>query len=282
MNCTRCKTWTEQPDAHGLCQGCHDYANCRYPVLAPETVSAKVKVYPNKLFRIGSLFSGIGGLELGLERAGLGRTVWQVERDPFCRRVLERHWPTAKRYEDVKIITSNQLERVELLCGGFPCQDISAAHTATKKRGLRGDKSSLWLEYLRLARGLLPKWIVVENVHPCGEWLPFVRRDLHELGYASVPFLVRASDVGAPHERPRIFVVAYAHGESELSGTFDAEVAGIRPYANVVWDRGSAPSGGFRVDDGVSDGVDRLRALGNAVVPQCATLVGRVIMRFAA
>lgn len=110
--------------------------------------------------RIGSLFAGIGGLELGLERAGVGHTVWQVEKDEFCRKVLARHWPDAARYEDVTTVDWSTVEPVEVLCGGFPCQDISLAG---KGAGLAGERSGLWWEYLRAIRELRPRFVVVEN-----------------------------------------------------------------------------------------------------------------------
>jgi DNA (cytosine-5)-methyltransferase 1 len=109
---------------------------------------------------IGSLFAGIGGLELGLERAGLGPTLWQVEKDPFCRSVLERHWPDAERYDDVTTVDPAELAPVDLICGGFPCADISLAG---KGLGLAGAQSGLWWEFARIVRGAMPRWVVVEN-----------------------------------------------------------------------------------------------------------------------
>ena len=98
-------------------------------------------------FRIGSLFSGIGGLETGLERAGLGRVVWQVEQDTYCRQVLAKHWPDVARFDDVRSVGAGKLERVDLICGGFPCQDLSVAGSG---EGLNGDRSGLWFEYARI------------------------------------------------------------------------------------------------------------------------------------
>jgi len=227
--------------------------------------------------KIGSLFSGIGGLELGLEWAGVGRVVWQVECDPFCRKVLAKHWPGVKQYEDVQKVGA-ELERVDVVCGGFPCQDLSGAHTAGKRRGLDGAKSGLWSEYLRIVESCRPTWIVVENVMPCRDWLPFVRRDLHEIGYSSVPVLLRACDVAAPHERPRCFVLAHADGKGEPLRAEHAKVAGLRALSKPGRHWGAPPPRGFRMDDGVPRGMDRLRCLGNAVVPQCAEVIGRIIV----
>lgn len=156
--------------------------------------------------RIGSLFSGIGGLELGLERAGLGSVVWQVERSAFCRHILARHWPDVERFDDVRTVGSATLVPVDLLCGGFPCQDVSAAGAGA---GLAGARSGLWYEMRRIIGELAPRWVVIENVASgARRWLPDVRRDLWALGYAALPIRVRASDVGARHLRARIFVVA--------------------------------------------------------------------------
>lgn len=260
------------------------------------------------MMRIGSLFSGIGGLELGLEWAGLGTTEWQVEIDPFCRRVLERHWPQARRFEDVTTFAG---EPADLICGGFPCQDLSVAG---KQKGIDdGERSGLWREFGRVVGAVRPGWVVVENVgHTWRKWVPRVRGDLHRLGYASVPLRVRASDVGAWHERSRIFVVADALGvilreqqgwgggacwrgalESAIARAKGADpdpnpprshegirgVAGARgrpqPQHGDRW-WASEPDVA-RVVHGLSGRVDRAAALGNSVVPQAAMAVGHFI-----
>ena len=155
--------------------------------------------------RIGSLFSGIGGLELGLERAGLGSVVWQVERDPYCRHVLAKHWPNVERHDDVRTVGAHNLARVDVLCGGFPCQDLSAAGQGA---GLSGARSGLWFEMRRIIDELRPTWLVVENVaHTWRRYVPELRRSLWALGYASLPLRVRACDVGARHERARILLI---------------------------------------------------------------------------
>lgn len=111
--------------------------------------------------RIGSLFSGIGGLELGLERAGLGHTVWQAEQDPDCRAWLSDHWPGVPCYHDVRDVGASA-PPVDVLCGGFPCQDVSSAG---KRAGLEGERSGLWREFDRAVGTLRPRWVVVENVN---------------------------------------------------------------------------------------------------------------------
>jgi len=257
---------------------------------------------------IGSLFSGIGGLELGLERAGLGPVAWQVEIDPFCREVLARHWPDAARHTDVRSVGASTLAPVDLICGGFPCQDVSGAGLG---RGLaEGTRSGLWYEYRRIVGELRPRVVVVENVASGkARWLCEVRSDLHALGYGTRAYALSAADVGAPHLRRRIFVVANGNG----NGSQGREQAGA---ATGAVGRGGAPgrhrfppmrgdaagwaeyvaAGGpepalRRGADGVSAGLgnapveaddaraaERLAALGNAVVPQCGEVIGRVLL----
>ena len=245
--------------------------------------------------RIGSLFSGIGGLELGLEWAGVGHVVWQVEKDEWCRRVLAKHWPEAERFEDVRDVDPSVLEPVDLICGGFPCQDVSAAG---RQAGLAGARSGLWSEFARIVDECQPFAVVVENVaHGRAAWLPVVRRDLCELGYRTRAVQVSAADVGAPHLRERVFVIATADA--------DGEPVRIKPerrparrtravrgqgQAEPVGDGGARAASGAsgwpalpdlrRVDDGLSRGLDRRRltALGNAVVPQVAEVVGHVVL----
>lgn len=188
---------------------------------------------------IGSLFSGIGGLELGLEAAGLGRTIWQVEIDAWCRATLARHWPSAERLEDVCTAGKHNLRPVDLVCGGFPCQDVSSAGA---RAGLAGSRSGLWRHFARIVSELLPEWVVVENVASGAKlWVDAVRSDLAELGYATLPIPVRADWLGAPYERARIFVVgrrdmANANGDRQHSGPIDAQVAGASPPARVAED----------------------------------------------
>lgn len=158
---------------------------------------------------IGSLFSGIGGLELGLEHATGGRVCWQVERDAWCRDVLAKHWPDAVRYDDV--CTVNGLPAVDLICGGFPCQDVSLAG---KRAGFGGERSSLWREYRRIIADVRPRLVFVENVPGLltaddGHAFAEVLGDLAALGFDATWDVFRASDVGAPHRRERLFLLAY-------------------------------------------------------------------------
>jgi DNA (cytosine-5)-methyltransferase 1 len=154
----------------------------------------------------GSLFTGIGGLELGLDRAGM-ECRWQVELDDYCVKVLARHWPGVKRYGDIRQLTGDELEPVDLICGGFPCQDLSQAG---KRVGIEGTRSGLWFEYARLVRELGPRYVLIENV-PGLLVFDAMRRvvgELARLGYVGCWRSLRASEFGASHLRKRVFIVA--------------------------------------------------------------------------
>ena len=169
--------------------------------------------------RIGSLFSGIGGLELGLELAGLGSVIWQAESDPFCRKVLAKHWPDATRFEDVREVTKDTACAVDILCGGFPCTDISLAG---KGAGLEGKDSSLWWEFDRIIRELRPRYVVVENVSALrSRGLGGVLGSLSESGYDAQWDCIPAQAVGAPHRRDRLYLVAWRVSDSECSAVRD-------------------------------------------------------------
>lgn len=157
---------------------------------------------------IGSLFSGIGGLELGLERALGWPVAWQVEQDEFCRRVLAKHWPKTERFTDVKQVGATNLARVDLICGGFPCQDISGAGLGA---GIReGTRSGLWIEFDRIAGELEPEWVVVENVSSGkAKWLSRVRHDLQARGYDTSAYTLSAADVTA-RRRARVGAVDWS------------------------------------------------------------------------
>jgi DNA (cytosine-5)-methyltransferase 1 len=164
--------------------------------------------------RIGSLFAGVGGLEMGLEASIDGAsTIWQVEQDPYARQVLERHWPEASRTVlDVRKGNSETLAPVDLICGGFPCQSIS---NAGKKDGFKeGSKSSLWFEMSRILGEIRPRFVVLENVANItaidgGRVLGRVLGDLASMGYDAEWYRLGASDVGAPHRRWRWFLIGW-------------------------------------------------------------------------
>ena len=292
------------------------------------------------MITVGSLFTGIGGLDLGLERAGMV-VRWMVEIDPFCQKVLAKHWPNVARYNDVKDCGKHNLETVDLICGGFPCQPHS---TAGKRRGAADDRN-LWPEYLRIVTELQPTWVLGENVPGIiTTMLDTVLSDLENAGYEALSLVIPACALDAKHRRDRVFIVAHSNyprntpsqhednenrskvieGREEQSfdrtggygqattavvahpksdgcrrhepvegrpsqkdretsslGTTSVEVdeasSTIRIGKPILW---SPESGVGRVADGVPNRVDRLRALGNAVVPQVAEWIGRQILKY--
>ena len=169
-----------------------------------------------KKLTVGSLAAGIGGFDLGLQRAGMEIT-WQVEIDPFCRRVLAKHWPDVKRYEDIRTLLGHQIEPVDLVCAGFPCQPVSLAG----RRKAEQDERWIWPDIARVCREIGPRlrWIVLENVpglltagSPTGSAFGEVLYSLADLGFSCEWDRLSAADCGAPHRRSRCFVVAYAEG----------------------------------------------------------------------
>lgn len=260
---------------------------------------------------IGSLFSGIGGLEHGLELAGLGRVVFQVEKDPYCRAVLAKHWPHVERFEDVREF--HPTGPVDVLCGGFPCQPWSLAGD----RKETADERHLWPEYVRIIAEARPSIVIAENVPGLrARGLRLVLADLARLGFDAEWTMLSAADVGAPHLRRRLFIVATHPERVELrlqpgwcggKGGAGAPLAAIDGEARVVAhaygeglevggeqpareelptaERGCgadrrwpSESGIRRTSHGVPNRLDRLRALGNAVVPQVAEVIGRAIV----
>lgn len=161
-----------------------------------------------RTLRFGSLFSGVGGLDLAIERCGF-QCRWQVEIDPFCRSILARHWPAAARYNDVRKLKGDDLEPVDLIAGGYPCQPFSQAG---KRHGAR-DPRHLWPEFARLLGELQPRYAFLENV-PGHLTLGFrdVLADLARLGYDAEWTTLSAAETGAPHIRQRLFVLAYRDG----------------------------------------------------------------------
>jgi len=160
--------------------------------------------------RVLDLFSGIGGFSLGLERAGM-RTVAFCEIKPHARAVLAKHWPDVPCYDDVTTLTAARLAAdgivPDVICGGFPCQDIS---DAGKRIGIEGTRSGLWGEYARIIGDVRPRYVIVENVAALlGRGLERVLGDLAQIGYDAEWHCIPASALGAPHRRDRIWIVAY-------------------------------------------------------------------------
>jgi DNA (cytosine-5)-methyltransferase 1 len=240
------------------------------------------------MLRTLDLFSGIGGFSLGLERTGGFRTVAFCEIEPFCRRVLAKHWPEVPCYHDVRDLTAERLDAdgiaVDVICGGFPCQDISDAGGMA---GIDGERSGLWSEYARLIGELRPRYAIVENVAALlGRGLGRVLGDLAALGYDAEWHCIPASAVGAPHRRDRVWIVSHPNevDGQERVGLLPIDEATIQRAHHQnrasVWLEASLPPPG--VADGIPAWVDRrerTEGLGNAVVPQVSELIGTSILQ---
>ena len=174
--------------------------------------------------RYGSLFSGIGGIDLGMDMAGF-ECAWQVEIDDYCRQILDKHWPGVPKYKDIYEVKGAEIEPVDILCGGFPCQPVSVAG----KRGGVDDERWLWDEFYRLICELRPRWVVAENVTGLfsansGRAFAGVLRDLAEGGYDAVWDVYSAGGpggVGAPHRRERVFFVAHTDSPQSVKDSRD-------------------------------------------------------------
>lgn len=227
-----------------------------------------------------SLFAGIGGIDLGLEWAGM-TTVGQVEIDPFCQRVLARHWPEVPRHDDVRTAAAWWLAEarpdVQVIAGGYPCPAFSQA-----ARG-RNVAPNLWPAMRDVIAELRPEYVLLENVAAhLGRGFDDVLADLDALGFDAQWSTLTACSVGATHARRRLYVIAYPHRDREPVFAFDAEVAGMPSPAGRGGHWGHPSAEDVRADDGLPDRLDRLHALGNAVVPQLAEQVGRLIVADAA
>lgn len=264
--------------------------------------------------RVLDLFSGIGGFSLGLERAGM-QTVAFCEIEPYPRAVLRKHWPNVPCYEDVRTLTAERLNAdgigpIDVICGGFPCQPFSQAGKQLAEKDVR----HLWPEYFRLVKECRPSWVIGENVIGLiNLGLDAVLDDLEGIGYATRTFDIPACAVGAPHYRRRVWITANATSGRRTSGfNGDAKSTDVVPCSeDLAYSDCSLLQGGGggnneegrkessryarlacgepestweieprmgRVANGVPSRVDRIKALGNAVVPQIPEIIGRAIM----
>lgn len=269
---------------------------------------------------VGSLFSGIGGIEIGFEKAGF-KTAWFVEKEEYAQKILRQHYPSTKIYDDITQIDFETVQPIDVLTGGFPCQDIS---NAGKRAGIEGSRSSLWKYYSKAIRVLRPKVVFIENVSALTRrGLDVVLSDLASLGYDAEWHCVPASAVGANHQRDRIAILAYSYDRGCVYGQAQEFSAEGRQQTQFEFDQSSSemahtecercnkrarkklytkqpsterqnisnsscknewnkgwwsvePCLG-RVADGVSDRAHRIKALGNAVVPQWAEVFAQAI-----
>jgi DNA (cytosine-5)-methyltransferase 1 len=273
----------------------------------------------HKPLTFGSLFAGIGGFDLGLERAGM-ECKWQVEIDEYASKVLAKHWPNIHRWDDVCTWPQPNTEYVDVICGGFPCQDISYAG---KGAGLDGERSGLWFEFARVVREMGPRAVAVENVAALlTRGLDEVLGTLASLGYDAEWDCIPAAAVGAPHIRDRVFVLGWnadcKHDSSIGSGSKENANTGRdcnrknkdnsdsntnslrcqkqqklysqpkRTINSPLWSdvmrlrqfsHWQVEPAVGRVADGIPNRSHRLRGLGNAIVPQVAEVIGRRIVQ---
>ena len=219
----------------------------------------------------GSLFSGIGGFDLAAQWCGWNN-IFQVEIDKFCQKVLHKNFPNTKKYEDIKKFKGTKYRgRIDVISGGFPCQPFSVAG---KRKGKEDDRY-LWDEMLRVISEIKPSFVVGENVTGIlsmgfGQMLT----ELESVGYRTETFIIPACAVNAPHKRERAWIVAYL---PEIYGLWSDKEKEGRQFQRCDEHRGcfeqewvSVAAEFCRVDDGISDRVDRLESLGNAIVPQVA------------
>jgi len=264
------------------------------------------------------LFSGIGGFTLGLEKAGF-KTIAFCEIDPFCQKVLKKNWNHIPIYHDIKKLSKRDFkQKINLICGGFPCQDISLANI--KGKGIHGKKSGLWFEYKRLIEEIKPKWVIIENVANLrNKGFGTILKNLYAIGYDVEWHIIPAYAVGYPHRRDRIWIVAnnskcsIRYRSTSKRKNFPkfygfkkpSKTAGVLPYPKCTGLEGYFPTqkktpsrflsdilskkiqkiereiepGILRVVDGVPDWTHRIRCLGNAVIPKIPQIIGETIMQ---
>ena len=250
----------------------------------------------NEQLTFGSLFAGIGGFDLGFERAGMV-CKWQVEIDDFCNKVLAKHWPAVTRYRDVRECGQHNLEPVDVICGGFPCQP----HSLAGERKATSDERELWSEYARIIGEINPRWVVAENVpailtSETGQYFGGVLKDLAQVGYDAEWHNIPAAQFGAPHKRSRLFIIAYPKG-FRWAQQYDGVYKNFKSQSSIksditFWECQSSeiiPDLGraylslpdiSSMGNGFSNGLveQSLKALGNAVVPQVAEFIGSAIV----
>ena len=237
---------------------------------------------------VGSLFSGIGGLDLGLERASM-QVIWQSEIDPYCNKVLKKHWPKVPNHGDIKQIEWRNIERPNIICGGYPCQPFSVAG----QRNGANDPRHLWPWVRTAISELRPDYAILENVRGhVTMGLSEVCGDLAAIGYDAEWQIVSAAALGAPHLRERLFIIAYPTGNVGYGRkiVYNSQTLRQRRKVQAPFGGMASPTDGStttellygpgmgRAVNGLSDRVDRLKGLGNAVVPQVAEYIGHLVL----
>lgn len=239
------------------------------------------------------LCSGIGGFSLGLEWAGM-RTVAFCEREQFCRNVLKKHWPNVPIFSNVKTLNNRRLRKrvkgeINVVTAGYPCQPFS---TMGQRKGEEDDRH-LWPWIIRIVSEQRPDWFIGENVvGHVNMGLDTVLFDLESEGYAAIPFIIPSAAVGGASIRERVFILAHSNGARNRRKYFDngwrgSNVKRIRIWRNKFQEpeiaegttREDFEPGVCRIVDAFPGGVDRLKALGNAVDPLLIKSLGKAIMK---
>lgn len=177
--------------------------------------------------RVASFFAGIGGFDLGFERAGM-ETVWQCEKKEFCLDILEKHWPNAIRVDDIQGVDADDIPDAEIWAGGFPCQDVSLARMGPRS-GLRGKQSGLFYDFAQLIEARRPQVVVLENVAALlsshdGRDFAVIVRTLADLGYGVAWRVLDSRHFGIPQSRTRVFIVGSLSGaEAAAKVLFEPE-----------------------------------------------------------
>lgn len=235
--------------------------------------------------KVLDLFSGIGGFSLGLERAGM-ETIAFCEYDEHARAVLKKHWPNVEIHKDVRELDATKYRgTVDVVCGGFPCQDLS---TAGRKAGISGERSGLYREMLRIIGECRPQYAIFENVAnlligESGRWFAQFLYDLATLGYDAEWHCIPASEIGANHHRDRVWIIAYANvqrreGFAKVAHNLKQQIESMRSVEIERRRSDISVPALCGTDDGIPRRLDRLRRLGNAVVPQIPEAIGRAIL----
>ena len=225
------------------------------------------------------LFSGIGGFALGLESTGGFETVGFCDNEPFAQKVLKKHWPDVPCYEDVRDVGVDTVgyRGVDIITGGFPCQPYSVAGKQDPN-----DNRQLWPEMFRIIKEIRPTYVIGENVRNLisireGVVFEQVCTDLEGEGYEVQTFVLPASAVNAPHQRYRCWIVANSDN-ARWEKQWWQESAQEKQQTTQCGSWWSVEPSVGRVAHGIPNRVDRLKGLGNAVVPQIPAVLGRAIL----
>ena len=225
------------------------------------------------MLNVLDLFSGIGGFSLGLERTGGFKTVAFCEIEPFCQKVLGKHWPDVPIYEDIRELTGERLRQdgivADVITGGFPCQPFSTA-SAGKRTAI-----DFWPEMRRIVGEVRPRIIIAENVQET----PIARAEqfFRSIGYQAFRKRISGFDGGAPHRRNRWWAIAHSNVCGKLHGFVDAKTRVLSEICDHLWGAENYARA-IRVPDGIPNRMDRIRGLGGAVIPQIPELIGRAIL----